>query len=162
MVRLFSCPRLRVLRSDFEPNSTRGEICTLSELPPLIVPRIMGQITWACLHCKASEYRDWKPTYVPYDPAANMETFLSYLIRSKRSIHIHTVCAGCCDEKGIVTEAEQMTLITESAGQLDGPKSRMPWRCRRREFCCTFVECKKIMEADNVRLHIWSANSVSY
>jgi hypothetical protein len=112
----------------------------------------MGQISWACLRCKALDRRRWRPTYLPNDSAANMKAFFTYLIYPKCKIHIHTVCAGCCDEKGIVTAAEQMALITDFASQLNGLRSRLPWKLRRKEFCCIFPECEVIMKADKVKL----------
>jgi hypothetical protein len=78
--------------------------------------------------------------------------FFSYLIYPKSKIHIHTICAGCCDEKGIVTAAEQVTLITNFASQLNGSMSKLPWKLRRREIRCTFPECEVIMKADKVKL----------
>jgi hypothetical protein len=91
-----------------------------------------------------------------------MEAFLSYFIYPKRKIHIHTVCARCCDDKGVVIAAEQMSLITEFASQLDGSKSQLPWKRRRREICCTFAECEEIMKADRVKLQIWCTSGISY
>lgn len=116
-----------------------------------------GSISWECLDCGRCVSRKWTCSFVPYGPGTTLEVLVSRFLPRKRRIHIYTLCGECCDG---ISEEDQIAFITK--GFRSRSTKSLLWKHRTWELCYNNVECERIMNSDNVQLHMFCSVSLSY
>ena len=119
--------------------------------------RMIGTIFWECVCCSYTDSRRIKIRVIPSEPGSLFAAFWSFLLPSKRRIHIHTVCKECVHERGFTFPDEQLSVIWKARQQFYWDY-KCPWTRQSWRFWILSAECQAINDTisqnQEISLHL--------